>query len=299
MGINEFSRKVCSAVEKELGKNYKVELKEVKKNNGVLLHGMLIHLPEQNVIPTIYLDSFWEAYESGVPFAAVMRNLMKIYREDTPKRQVDMSFFYSFEKVKDNICYRLIRKKGNESLLEDIPHVEFLDLIICFFYVFQNHVLGDGTILIHNTHMDMWDTDEEALFGLAMENTPRLFPWECNTMDAMMTEIMGVEDLEDFDGMFHRIPMKILSNAKRIHGAGCILYPNLAENLAVKEGGSYYILPSSVHEVIILKDTGMEDPVELRSMVKEVNRDFVAPEEVLSDSLYYYDFAEKAIKRLF
>ena len=298
MEIREFARKMCGAVAGELGENYTVEVKKVTKNNGIVLHGLLIHSKEQNVIPTIYLESFWEAYEAGIPFAAVLRKLLAVYREDTPKEKLNMDFFGSFEKVRERICYRLIRKAGNESLLKEIPHVEFLDLCICFFYAFTNKKFGDGSILIYHSHMEMWKKDVRALFELARVNTPRLFPWECKNMEAMVTELADIGEDADLQELLHDIPMKILSNTKRIHGATCILYPDIAEQLAVMEGGSYYILPSSIHEVIILKDTGEEDKENLKSMIADVNANMVAPEEVLSDSLYYYDFAEKNIRRI-
>lgn len=69
--------------------------------------------------------------------------------------------------------------------------------------------------------------------------------------------------------------------------------------LARKEKKSLYILPSSVHEVILLPDNGEESPEELRRMIREVNREHVAPEEVLSDNLYYFDLAEKQVKNIF
>ena len=299
MEIKEFARKMCSAVEKELGEAYTVELKEVRKNNGVILQGMLIYSKTQNVIPTIYLDSFWEAYEAGIPFGAVLKKLLTVYHQDTPKKKLNMDFFYSFDEVKEKICYRLIRKAGNESLLQEIPHVDFLDLCICFFYAFQDKGFGDGSILIYHSHLKMWNTDVQALYELARENTPRLFPWECATMEAMLTEMTDIGNEGDLEGLLHNIPMKILSNRQRIHGATCVLYPNLAEKIAEQEGGSYYILPSSIHEVIILKDTGKEDPINLKSMITDVNENMVAPEEVLSDSLYYYDSKQKKIGLIF
>ena len=298
MEMKEFARKMCSAVAGELGNEYTVELKEVKKNNGVVLQGLLIHTQEQNVIPTIYLDSFWEAYEAGVPFASVLQKLMQIYHEDTPKRKLNMDFFYSLEGVKDRICYRLIKRAGNEGLLKEIPHVNFLDLSICFFYAFQNKNQGEGSILIYNTHMEMWKTDVNQLYELARVNTPNLYPWECCNMEAMLTEFDDVTSCEDLDEMLHSVPMEILSNTKRVHGATCIIYPKVAETLAGRAGGSYYILPSSIHELILLKDTGKEEPLKLKDMILEVNETVVAPEEVLSNSLYYYDCKEKRLKRL-
>ena len=105
MEINTFAGKVRDAVEKKLGETYKVEVREVQKNNGVILHGLLILTDDRNVIPTLYLEPFWEAYESGTSLAEIVRRLIRIYREDLPKTSIDMEFFRYFEKVSERICY--------------------------------------------------------------------------------------------------------------------------------------------------------------------------------------------------
>ncbi len=305
MEIKEFAEKVCSAVKKELGKNYRVELKEVRKNNGVILHGMLI-LSQENVVPTIYLDGFLEEYESGICFSDIIRRLVEIYRQDTPKGQIDMEFFKSFDRVKDRICYRLIGRKGNEELLAEIPHIEFLDLALCFYYAYQGEVLGEGTILVHNSHLDLWDTCTSELLKLAQNNTPGLYPWECSSMSAVLEEIMG----DDFCGEREETkfpnrhlpdddPMWVLSNDRRVQGAVCMIYPGVLEEIASRWGRSIYVLPSSIHEVILLMDTNRGEAPALKEMIVQVNNTQVAPEEVLSDSLYYYDFIEKKVKIIF
>ncbi len=299
MGINEFAKKVCGAVEKKLGSGYTIELKEIRKNNGVILHGMVILSRRQNVAPTIYLDSFWEEYESGTPFAAIIRELSAVYREHVPEKSVDIGFFRSFEAVRDRICYRLIGRKGNEALLEDVPYIEFLDLAICFYYAYHGE-LGEGIILIHNSHMKMWDASTSELLKLAQSNTPRLFPWECSTMEDVLNEITGGdicgEPFVPENAVSSEIPMKVLSNVKRLHGASCILYPKVLERIAAAEQRSLYVIPSSIHEVILLTDRGNSSPEALRSMIVEVNSTQVAPEEILSDNLYYFDHKEKKIK---
>ena len=155
MEMREFAVKVRNAVRKELGAEYRVEIKEIRKNNGVVLQGLLILTPGQSVTPTIYLNTFLDIYESGVSFAEVTRKLIAIYRKDTPKTEVDMNFFRSFGRVKDRICYRLVGTRGNEDLLSKVPHIEFLDLALCFYYAYQSEALGEGTILIHDSHVEM------------------------------------------------------------------------------------------------------------------------------------------------
>lgn len=303
MEINEFAEKVCNAVKKELGTGYRVECKEVRKNNGVILHGLLVLGEERNVAPTIYLDTFLEAYEAGATFKSILQRLVEICREDMLKETVDMEFFRSFEQVRDRICYRLIGRKGNEELLEDIPYIEFLDLAICFYYAYHGDALGDGTILIHNSHLELWETCTAELFGLAKRNTQKLFPWVCSSLTEVLGEMtgqeIGPEDAAEQEEFLREMPLQVLSNVKRTHGAICMLYPGVLEALAHKEGRNFYILPSSVHEVILLADTGAGSAGELRKMVAEVNSTQVAPEEVLSDSLYYYDSTDKRVKIIF
>ena len=305
MEIREFAKKLQRAMKTVLGEDYEVKLQEVEKNNGVLLQGLIILAKEQNVSPTIYLKPFWEAYEDGVTMAELVRNIVKIYREDTPKESVDMSFFKDFEQVKDRICYRLIHAEQNARLLEKIPHIPFLDLAICFYYAYDGEALGRGTIMVYDTHMALWQTNTKELMKLAQKNTPRLFPWDCNSMESVIEEMIQEQEaltgerlLEEKDQQqfLTEMPMQILSNRVRIHGAASILYPGLLKCLADKMDASFYILPSSVHEVILLLDTGYEHPADLKSMIAEVNRTQVEPQEVLSDSLYFYDRVQNKVR---
>ena len=302
MDISEFAVKVCNAMRKTLGMDCRVECKEVRKNNGVILHGLLVLGENRNVAPTIYLDTFLEAYEAGATFGSIIQRLSDICREDMLRESVDMEFFRSFERVRDRICYRLIGRKGNEELLEDIPYIEFLDLAICFYYAYHGESLGDGTILVHNSHLELWDTCTAELFGLAKRNTQRLFPWVCNSIAEVLGEIAGEDESSeeaDEEAFLQEIPMQVLSNDKRTQGAVCMLYPDVLDTLSGKGKRNFFILPSSVHEVILLEDTGAGSIPELKKMVTEVNATQVAPEEVLSDSLYYYDSTDKRVKIIF
>ncbi len=304
MEINAFADKVCKAVRRELGAGYRVEVKKVRKNNGIIHYGLVILSEGQNVAPTIYLDAFLDAYEQGSTFGMLIRKVLAVYGMGKPGENVDLEFFRSFEKVKDRVCYRLIGMRGNEELLQEVPYIECLDLAICFYYAYQGEQLGEGSILIHNSHVEMWGTCTAELMRLAQKNTPRLFPWICGSLRDIVSGMWEPEDgreeevsLEDSFG--DGIPMKVLTNEKRTQGAACMLYPELLAQLAGKEERSFYIFPSSVHEVILMPDTGRGEAESFKQMIVEINDAQVAPEEVLSDSLYYYDLAEKRVKIIF
>ncbi len=297
MDMDIFAQEVCAAVGRELGEGYRVETREVSKTNGVLLRGLMILSDSQNVVPTIYLEGFLDAYESGMPFEDVISGLLSLYRRDKPEGGIAMDFFLSYEKVRDRICYRLMGRKGNESLLEGIPHVEYLDMAVCFYYAYHDEELGEGAILIHNSHMKNWDVCTGELFRRAQANTPRLFHWSCRTIDEVLCGLLG-QDENEISGLLGgawKNPMRVLGNDKGMLGAACILYPHVLEEIAAGMNRNLYIIPSSVHETLILPGDGGWPPEELKRMIMEVNRTQVAPEDVLSDSLYYYDAVRKEV----
>ncbi len=301
MKMDDFAEKICAAVEKRIGKGFHTEVREVMKNNGIILHGLVILSEKQTAVPTIYLEHFLEEYESGMPFEEVVCRLLSVYERDTPHGEVNMNFFSSFEAVADGICYRLIGKLGNESMLEKVPHRDFLDMAVCLYYAYHNEALGEGSIQIYNSHMEMWGTCTEELFRLAQDNTPRLFPWKCSGMEEILNEMAeldadntGAVPKHEPENAEWKIPMRILSNQKKCNGAACILYPGVLEELAGKRG-NLFIIPSSIHETILLPDDETILAGDLKKMIHEVNTTQVSPDEVLSDSLYYYDAVKKEI----
>jgi hypothetical protein len=203
-----------------------------------------------------------------------------------PAKGVDMSFFRNYEKVSPKVCYKLINREKNRALLERIPHIDFLDLSICFFYAYEDNVLGKGSITIYNSHMEMWNCTTEMLFQLAKKNTQRLFPWKLYSM----WELVGSRELEEEETVLPgEIPMRVLTNRQKAQGAACMIYPGILERLALEAEENLYIIPSSIHEVILMPESQMDSPELMQDIIREVNGAHIEPEEILSDHLYFYD----------
>lgn len=96
----------------------------------------------------------------------------------------------------------------------------------------------------------------------------------------------GNVDWQGADGM-EEGKMYILSNKPMLYGAAGILDTRMIRDMA--KGRDCFILPSSVHETIILLASDGLDQKELDSTVAEVNRTCVEEEERLTDHSYYYD----------
>ena len=277
-----------------------VQVQEVRKNNNVVLHGLSILRKGQNVSPTIYLDSFYEMMEEGTDVECIVKKILEVYVRGLPRGNVDMEFFKDFASVRDRIVYRLVNREKNRDLLCEIPHVEFLDLAVCFCYSYEHPEIGEGMILIHNTHMEMWETSHRELMRLAERNTPRLMPaWLCG-MDQALKGVLDEEALLQLKQMQKETGkyMYVLSNDRRCQGAAAILYPGMLARAAQQLGGSFYILPSSIHEVILFRDESQSGGEQLHEMIEDINRNQLREEEVLSDYAYRYDAATGKIMEI-
>ena len=133
-----------------------------------------------------------------------------------------------------------------------------------------------------------------GLVERAGRGAPEVFAWGKGCVGSMVTEAACKDGGQGEDSL--NMPISVLSNGKGLYGAACMVYPGVLEALGAEEGRGFYIIPSSVHEVLLLGDTGGEEPRMLRQIIEEINHTHLAPEEVLSDNLYYYNFAEKRIK---
>lgn len=189
----------------------------------------------------------------------------------------------------------MVNREKNKELLADIPHEEFLDLAICFYYNYESPEIGDGVILIHNSHLDMWNVSCQELRRLADFNTPKLMPAElCSMNEAIAT--LGEGDLEDTSLEDTSKFLYVLSNKKHCMGAAAILYPGILREIARRLGGNFYILPSSIHETILMKDNGRCSSEKLHEIIADINRSQLREEEVLSDYAYFYDAVTGKVK---
>ena len=303
MKIEDFMEKVKNSVIEKLGKEYQVTVCKSDKNNGVVCTGLRVQKNDCSVAPLIYLDEHFRQYKNGnTTLSSIVKYVVKESRKKSPC--VDIQQYLIYENIRKNVVYRLVNTESNRDLLEDIPHLEFLDLSIIFRCTVAQEDIGPASILIHNVHMKLWDITIQELYQDAVMNTPRLEEYEIKSMTEVMREIMTEENsdgsgqdayMEEFSDS---VPLYVLSNKNRIEGAGCMLYPDLMKDFSDTIGSSFYIIPSSVHESLLLPPKEDVQGGEIRNMIKEINDTQVSIEERLSYSLYYYDKDEGRIIKL-
>lgn len=273
-------------IQKMMGSNYEVSVEDIRKNNDMKLKGLIIKEYGINIAPTIYLNSFYNDYIEGRPLDYVEQDIIQCYRECKFKESFDMGDFTEWERARQHIVFKVVNYERNEELLRDVPHLRFLDLAVVFNCLLATDKKGSATILIHNKHMKYWKTAKEELYIAASENTPKLLPFKFRQLSQIVGNMVDTEESINMQDVARS--MYILTNEPAINGAGCILYHDVLKDFSEKMGKDLYILPSSVHETLIIPEKEGMSLGWCSQMVRDVNASDVRPDEILSDRAYKY-----------
>lgn len=292
MNLKAFEELVKENVSIRLGSRYEVTINKITKNNDTILSGLTIRQGDLNISPTIYLNEYYEGYENGrYTLYSIVNHIIETYKKNKTDKSVDMKFFLDFDFVRPFIVHRIINTERNKEFLKDVPHVEFLDLSIVFMVIingYTNYKDGLASITVTNSHCKIWEIGIDELIFTARQNTPRLMPATLKTMDEILMKAKA-SGAEDIPTSAYGSNMMVVSNNYGLYGASTMLDKNYLRDLSDAFGSNYYILPSSIHELIVLVDNFGTYSEELKEVVRSINATMVDPVEVLSDSVYYFD----------
>ena len=292
MNLKAFEELVKENVSIRLGSRYEVTINKITKNNDTILSGLTIRQGDLNISPTIYLNEYYEGYEnSRYTLYSIVNHIIETYKKNKTDKSVDMKFFLDFDSVRPFIVHRIINTERNKDFLKDVPHVEFLDLSIVFMAIingYTNYKDGLASITVTNSHCKIWEIGIDELIFTARQNTPRLMPATLKTMDEILMKAKA-SGAEDIPTSAYGSNMMVVSNNYGLYGASTMLDKNYLRDLSDAFGSNYYILPSSIHELIVLVDNFGTYSEELKEVVRSINATMVDPVEVLSDSVYYFD----------
>lgn len=291
MTLKHFINEVVQLLQEHLGEHYIVETATTLKNNSVELSGVRIRHEKDNIFPTIYLNDFYELYEkNSVTMEEIVDKVAEGFQESRKSiKKLAPLDSTTFENCKDKIVYRLVSQKQNQEMLENMPYIPFMDLAITFHVIVSMDPPSLHSIKITNELLETWDITTQALFQIASENTPRLMPPRIVNIQDMLTENLALKAPESDLTNDEKTDMIVITNTLGVNGAAVILYPDMLASLAKEYDTDFYVIPSSIHEVILVSAEDDSMLAEYRLMVQDVNKRFVDPEEILSDQVYYYE----------
>lgn len=246
-----------------------------------------------SAFPTIYINDMYKDYQNGADLETILTEACDVIARAYDEA-LDINVKDILTNASDNIFFMLINTEQNQSLLNSMPHRPFHDLSIIYKIMVKFDKNGLQAIPITKGLATELKMTEEQLFKCAENNTRRLFPPTVKTInDAMRKVFLSMGMTEDFinkvlDRMSPEPNMWIISNTACINGASSILYENELHELAEKMESDLYILPSSIHEVVVIS-AEMGNPEDLAQMVAKINVSEVPLEDRLSNQVYHYD----------
>ncbi|SDB12941.1 DUF5688 family protein [Butyrivibrio sp. INlla16] len=293
-----FATDVKDTLERRSGEAYEVETRKVDKMNESY-EALTVKQQDQIIGVNLNLDSLYKELDDGADYGVLVSKAADIASDalqNTP--QFDITEFKDYDTMKDTLAIEVVSAERNKELLETVPHREIEDMAVVYRFVLGGTDNGVGSILVTNQMLDNYGISADKLHEDALKNAPEIRPLVIEGMAEVLAKQMGVDDL-DLLGL--NIPpeqeqMFVASVEGNVHGAGVLAYQNFMDQAAERARGSFFILPSSIHEVLIIPDNGCFDTKSLENMVKEVNATTVDIKDQLTDHVYHYDAEAKVFE---
>lgn len=283
MKYEDFICFIQTKMQERMGEEVQIQIQQVVKNNNIVLDGLCIAEKDSSIAPTIYLNGYYRQYEEGRTVPEILDAMQETYEKNRKEINFDPSFYADFTCVQPHLMCRVINRQKNEERLKQVPWRPFLNLAIVVCCHFEDEVIGNGSILVYQNHLNGWGITEEELFRIARENTLRIQPEEFVSMNTILKK-HHVEFGEDSEPQ----PMFVLTNRGNYFGAVCMIFDSVLSEIGETLQDDFWVLPSSIHECVIVPAQVQTNGTELETLVQEINRKEVQAEEFLSDEIYFY-----------
>lgn len=266
-----------------------VVIKEIHKN-GISLDGLLVTPANVNISPVIYLNNYYDRNMTEHEALEALKNIAKHIKQNIPDQSFETGWITDFEAVRDKIIPQMIPMVGNEGLLENRIYSKEADLAVIYsIYVDDFSNKSElASIPINRELAEKLGVTAEVLECLAKQN-----------MEPCIKDMVDIiqEKMQNPLAYMEREQMYVISNVRGINGAASVLDDQFMERVKDQIGEDFYLLPSSIHEMICMKKSFAPDVEDLETMIKEINNTTVKQEERLSDHAYKYDYTAHEIYR--
>lgn len=297
--LNEFVKEM----ENKLA-DYGMEVSIVNKmrNNGIIEKCIKVDIPGCNMSPSIGTLSLYEHYREFDDMEKIVSALSKKIIEDK-NRQIDTMSVLSKENILNSTYLMVVNAKSNQKLLADTPHYFIAEGELAVIPRLNISITEkSGFIIIKNDLLPKLQMTGDEILQIAKLNTSEQNLFEINSLLSVTMQAMeenGEDIADDFSEFFTENTPKtfVITNKDKKLGACCLACPEVIGTAIEKMGIDCYILPSSIHEVILIEKKGKFNEIEeLRDMVNQVNRQSVPAAEILSDKVFVYNQKTKKIE---
>ena len=310
MNFNDFVEEVTGNIKLFLPEDYMDAEITVTGNEKLneTYWGMMVRKEDQSLSSVINLNRLYESYQErpGMTMEAVCRQVADVIT-DTPD-MVDLNTILNYDNTKTHLFIRVSSVEANQEMLGNVPHRLLEDLAITYHIAVDMDNEGMSSTIITNELMERYGITQQQLHEDALKSAVSLLPPDIATIGSKMNDLIGdlsvmltSEEREMMQNIMRDDAQNptfiVVTNKEQINGAGAIFYPEVMENMGYLVGGDYFILPSSIHETLVLPDNGEMDVQSLKKMVEEVNATQVLPHERLTNEVYHYDTKDHVFEK--
>ena len=301
MDFEEFKNTIMDLVSKEVEdrglEDISMKLTTIDSPDG-MTDRLMVSVGDSKMSMAFRLKEIYSSVQDGEDIDHAVYKMVNTIEDSISviknKEQDVKSFISDYEQVKDHTYLRMI--PGDSPILKDTPHkmVEDMALVVNIHLESFSDENGRSCVVVSKPLMEMYGVDEKQLFADAEKNSLANEPMVFTPLGDMIKNLIESENLPSPEEA--GIVTYIATNKSGFQGAAVAGYPDFCEKAAEAIGGSFYMLPSSVHEFILIKDDGMPKAKDLNAMIKNVNETVLEPRDILSAQCYHYDAKNKVLE---
>ena len=301
MEFEAFKNTIMDLVSKEVEdrglEGISMKLTTVESPDG-MTDRLMVSVDDSKMSMAFRLKEIYQSVEDGEDIDHAVYKMVNTIEDNISfvkeKEQDVKSFISDYEKVKDNTYLRLI--PGDSPILKSTPHrmIEDMALVVNVHLDSFSDEHGKSCVVVTKPLMEMYGIDEAQLFADAEKNSLANEPIVFKPLLDMVKDLISKDEIPNPEDV--GIVTYIATNTSGFQGAAVAGYPDFCEKAAEAIGGSFYMLPSSVHEFILIKDDGTPKAKDLNRMIKNVNETVLEPRDVLASQCYHYDAKAKVLE---
>ena len=279
MDKNKFIKELFYVLSCQLGKEVEMKQKRVWKNNGASYEGLVIEKLEEELSPVISLDKCYEDFEAGISMKEISEQVLKEYRKTAGKVSLlSQQDIWSYERIKDRLYVEIVNKEWNKQYLEHKYYVPFLDLAVVYYIDtqpdYKEAPSHRGTAVTKDIFR-IWSVNPEVIWKQVLENMGKESLFLMLIVTEEENSLMTLEDV-----------------LQKNQGALALLQKSVLDEAKKKIGESFYMLPVSIFELMIVPESQADEVEEMKKAIIESNHEMPV-EYLLSNNIYYYGEKEE------
>ena len=293
LNYEDFKNELMQLAEEEVEnrglESISFKLGEIESPDG-MTDRMIVSVGDSKMSMAFRLKEIYRDYENGEDLDHAVERICNTIEESITviktKEQDVKTFITDYDKVKDFLYLRMV--PGNSPILSNAPHKMIGDMAVITnvnLYSMSNEY-SRSCVAVTADLMEMYGIDQDQLFADAEKNSLEKEPIVLTPLGNMIAALIQSEELPDPADA--GITAYVATNPSGFHGAAIAAYPNFADKCFNELGGDFWVIPSSVHEFILIKDDGHGKPEDLEAMIRNVNETVLEPRDFLSDHVYHF-----------